>query len=59
LPNIEAALAHFGGSGIYSFCRPFLCRKVSRSAARDSNIGAIDSKALLGKRLIAIAKERP
>jgi hypothetical protein len=59
LPNIEATRLHFGGSGIHPFCRRFLCREASRSAGRGSDIGAIDSKAALGKRLIAIAKERP
>jgi hypothetical protein len=58
LPNIEAARAHFGGSGIHPFCG-FLCREASRSAGHGSDIGAIESKAALGKRLIAIAKERP
>jgi hypothetical protein len=59
LPIIEATLAHFGGSGIHPFCRRFLCREASRSVGRGGDIGAIESKAALGKRLIAIAKERP
>lgn len=59
LPNIEATLAHFGGIGIHPFCRRFLCREASRSTGRGSDVGAIESKAALGKRLIAIAKERP
>ena len=59
LPIIEATLAPFGGSGIHPFCRRFLCREASRSVGRGGDIGAIESKAALGKRLIAIAKERP
>jgi hypothetical protein len=59
LPNIEATRAHFGGSGIHPIYRRFLCREASRGAGRGSDVGAIESKAALGKRLIAIAKERP
>ena len=50
MPNMRAALAHFGGRGIHSFCR--LCRKASRSVRHDSDIPRDEGGP--GKRLIAV-----